>query len=189
MRLPTDILIEEHNLIERMLPVLKQAAARLEKGEPVSGKIFLECVDFIRNFADRCHHQKEENILFNYLEKRGIPRKDGPVACMLSEHEEGRHYVRALEEAALRWQNGNESARNKIIHYVQSYTDLLSQHIYKENHILFPMGNTVLSQADQQLMYREFERVEKEDLGEGVHQKYKILVEALEDYFGHPVNA
>ncbi|GAB4370887.1 MAG: hemerythrin domain-containing protein [Calditrichia bacterium] len=180
MKYASDILEEEHRLIERMLEVLVKAIQKLEEGEAIPAELFLKAVDFIRHFADQCHHAKEENVLFKLMEERGIPREGGPVGVMLTEHVFGRNYNKGLEEAAHRYQKGEVEAKSDIIKYAQNYVELLSQHIHKEDNILYPMGNRVFSEEDQNFLLEEFERVEKEEIGAGVHEKYKRMVEELE---------
>jgi hemerythrin-like domain-containing protein len=176
----TRILVEEHDVIERMLGVLKTAAERLERGEKVPPEIFLTAVDFIRNFADHCHHTKEEDILFKLMEKRGFAMHNGPISVMLMEHDQGRLFTRNLESAAKRLNLGNKSAKREIIFNALGYVNLLTSHIYKENNILYPIANNMFTREDQEYLEKEFERVEKELTGEGVHEKYHHLVHELE---------
>ncbi len=180
---PTDLLVAEHDVIERMLKVLNEAADRLEKGEAVEAELFVKAADFIQNFADRCHHAKEEDILFKLMQKRGIPAEGGPIAVMLSEHDQGRALRQGLARAAEALKKGDTSAATAAIENARNFAALLSQHIAKENNILYPMANQVFSQEDQQHLHQEFERVEKE-MGAGVHEKYHHLVEELEKQMG-----
>ena|SRR5215475_12669904 len=92
----TEVLKHEHRVIERVLAVVEALAER--PGMP-SKEAWEKAIDLIRNFADKCHHLKEEQILFPALEEHGIPRDGGPVGMMLLEHEEGRALVRAMAEA------------------------------------------------------------------------------------------
>ena len=82
--------MNEHRVIERVIAVLRQATDALEAGKPVPPQVFNNAIDFIRNFADTCHHAKEEGVLFASMEARGFPRQGGPIQVMLLEHEEGR---------------------------------------------------------------------------------------------------
>ena len=102
----TEVLKEEHKVIERMLKILSVACEKLEKNQEVSPEIFKKAIDFIRNFADSCHHGKEETALFTIIEQRGIPRQ-GPTGVMRIEHEQGRRFVKALAEAVERYENGD----------------------------------------------------------------------------------
>jgi len=98
----TEILMEEHRVIEGVLTSLETAAKRLSTGQAVAAGIFLKAADFIKGFADGCHHRKEEGVLFPALVANGMPKDSGPVAVMLAEHEEGRRLTRAMREGAER---------------------------------------------------------------------------------------
>ncbi len=184
MSFASDRLVQEHDLIERMIAVLNRAVEKLESGEAVPPELFFQVVDFIRNFADHTHHAKEEDVLFRLMEERGIPRDGGPVGVMLIEHDHGREFTRGLEEAARRLQNGDQNAIPDIISNARGYAQLLTEHIYKENNILYPMGNRVFTPEDQQWLEKEFERVDKEKIGEETIRKYHTMVEELEKQIG-----
>lgn len=177
---PTGILKEEHRVIERVLAVLEEAATRLERGEQLPKGLFPKAVEFVRGFADRCHHGKEEGSLFPILERQGIPREGGPIGVMLFEHEEGRRWVTVMDEAGARYSRGEEAAREDLIEGARGYSQLLRAHIGKEDNVLFPMADQVLSETDQADLLERFEAVEQEDMGEGVHERYHQLVEDLE---------
>ncbi|NOY57840.1 MAG: hemerythrin, partial [Calditrichaeota bacterium] len=87
-------------------------------------------------------------------------------------------------DAAERLKDGDASAAEAVIENARNYSALLSQHIQKENNILYPMANQILSEEDQQNLQREFERVENDVVGKGVHEKYHRLVEELEKQMG-----
>jgi hemerythrin-like domain-containing protein len=176
----TDILMEEHTIIKRVLTALETAAQRLERGQVVRSGFFIDTAEFIKGFADGCHHMKEEGVLFKAMVASGMPAQGGPISMMLAEHEQGRAYTRAMREAAQKLHSGDESARDQVIRSARGYVALLRQHIYKEDNILFPMANQVISQAEQGNVAEDFERVEHEEIGEGVHEKYLALAEALE---------
>jgi hemerythrin-like domain-containing protein len=176
----TDTLMEEHRVIERVLTSLEQAARRLERGEQVRPGFFIDAADFIKGFADGCHHKKEEGVLFVAMVDAGLPRQVGPIAVMLSEHEQGRVYTHGMREAALRLQAGDASARGEVVQNALGYVALLRQHIEKENGVLFPMANEMIPVARQDAVYEGFEHVEHEETGEGVHEKYLALAESLE---------
>ena len=85
--------------------VLSVSAFRVEKGQDIPKDFFPRAVDFIRNFADRTHHGKEEDNLFPALEQHGMPRQGGPVGVMLDEHDQGRGLVSTLKaRAELGWE-------------------------------------------------------------------------------------
>ena len=180
----TNELRTEHRAIERMLAVLETAAQRLERGERVRPEVFRQAVDFVRNFADRCHHAKEEQNLFPRMEARGVPRQGGPIGIMLFEHDEGRAYVGAIAAAIDAYERDNQTAGRVIAENARGYVDLLRQHIMKEENALFPMADRVLSAADQDELDRRFEQIETEVMGPGVHERYHRLLDELEQEMG-----
>ncbi|MDP3880421.1 MAG: hemerythrin domain-containing protein [Dehalococcoidales bacterium] len=180
----TEELKKEHRVIERVLTIIGEADVRESEGKDLPAEFFPKIIDFIRNFADRCHHGKEEDNLFPAMEQRGIPRQDGPVAIMLMEHDEGRGYVRGLDEAAQRLAAGDKGAMREAMDNALDYAGLLRQHIEKEDNILYRMADQALTAADQQQLLERFEEVERERLGEGKHEEYLTLVADLERELG-----
>ena len=181
---PTEILMTEHRAIERILAVLETAAHRLDEGQRPRADLFREAVDFVRNFADRCHHGKEEENLFPRMEERGLPREGGPLTVMLAEHDQGRAHVRAIADAIDAYESGDESAARTIAENARGYLQLLRGHIMKEDNILFPMSDRVLTPDDQQELEQRFEQVETEVMGPGAHERYHRLLDRLEHELG-----
>lgn len=175
----TEALKQDHRVIEQVLAVLERLARS-------RGKVPLEkwakAVDFIRNFADQCHHLKEEKILFPALEEHGIPLGGGPLGVMLLEHEEGRGYVRAMAGALAQAKEGRAGAEETLRENARAYLRLLRQHILKEDEILFPMADEVLTQEEQKKLVCEFEEHEAKEIGSGVHERYLKLADEMGRY-------
>ena len=140
----TQALVDEHRLILRMLAVLERNAALTAAGRYRNYQFYLDAVDFIRNYADRFHHAKEEDVLFTALVANGMPRENSPVAAMLLEHENGREFVRAMEAAAWRGLTGEPGQDEAIAANARGYLELLREHIAKEDDILYPLAERVL---------------------------------------------
>ena len=177
---PIAILMEEHRVIERAVALLHKVAEKIDEEVKVDAQVLSDLVDFIRNFADRCHHGKEEKILFKTFSEKGIPVEGGPIGVMLLEHEEGRRAVKAMSDAASRVKEGDWAGAKVFSANAKNYAQLLTQHIFKEDNILYPMGGRLLSEAEREDLVKRFEVVEKQDMGEGVHEKYIHLIEELE---------
>ncbi len=176
----TELLMEEHRVIERVLNALETAAQRLEQGQAIRAGFFAEVADFSQGFADGCHHKKEEQVLFKAMTNHGLPERAGPIGVMLAEHEQGRAYSRALREAARQLAAGDDTARGTVLRHARDYIMLLRQHIAKEDNVLFPMAANLIPPAEQTSLAEDFERIEHEETGEGIHEKYLALIEALE---------
>lgn len=187
---PTEILMNEHRVIEQVLQCLNKMADLVMREKILDQGSANQAIDFFRNFADRCHHGKEETHLFTWMEEKGFARDGGPTGVMLHEHEEGRNHVRAMEQAIEAASNGDESAQRMFIHHARSFVELLSQHIQKEDHCLFPMAVNAMSDDEEKEMERKFETTEHEDIGEGVHENYLAIANTLAEKYGvEKVNA
>ncbi|PPD59101.1 hemerythrin domain-containing protein [Dehalogenimonas etheniformans] len=168
---PTDQLREEHGAILELLSVMDNISQRLNTNEAVDQEDLESIVDFIRIFADKCHHGKEEGLLFPAMEAAGMEGEYGPIAVMLSDHEQGRKYVGELAHGVETYSSDNNNAPMTIIGAISSYTNLLRQHIYKENNILFPMADRLLSPEKQQVLMDGFEELEERVIGLGKHEE------------------
>ena len=91
---PTEILSGEHRVIEQVLTCLERIAEQCAAEGRLDRTSAEQALEFFRNFADRCHHGKEEVHLFPALEAKGFPRDGGPTGVMLHEHDQGRAHVR-----------------------------------------------------------------------------------------------
>src|SRR5512139_3507460 len=153
---PTQVLMAEHELILEALDALEKEVAAVRAGAAPDRAYFEKVVAFLREFADKCHHGKEENLLFKRMTERGFPVQSGPIAVMLSEHDAGRAYIRGIADGAAKL-GTDPAATNQIAENARGYIDLLRAHIGKENNVLFPMANRALAPEDQEYLTKEFE--------------------------------
>jgi len=179
MEKATDILKHEHQIILMVLDAARKEAQHLQQSGLIEEKTIQEYLDFFRNFADRCHHVKEEDLFFVKMEQRGIPNQGGPVAVMLAEHDQGRKHLKAISEALPEAVEGKVQAVDAISNHLLGYVELLKSHIYKEDHILYPMADRIFNAQDQDQLIKDFDRVEAEEMGSGVHEKYHQLAHEL----------
>jgi len=184
---PTEILMNEHRVIEQVLNSLQ---AIVEEGM-ANGRLEEEsarmAVDFFRNFADRCHHGKEEVHLFPWMESKGFDRNNGPTGVMMREHEIGRAHVRGMEEAIAAAAQGDGEALKRFASHANGYIEMLREHIQKEDHCLFNMANQVMSEEDERRMLSLFEHVEEDEMKAGTHEKYLRVAQTLAEKYGVPL--
>jgi len=180
---PTELLKQEHRSIEEMLKVMEAVCKKLESGEQVSTDDLDNIVEFIKVFADKSHHGKEEDLLFTAMIDAGIPKEGGPIAVMLTEHDMGRNFVKGLSQAIEDYGKGNTESSAQIIENARNYASLLSNHIFKEDNILYPMADTHLSDEKQNELLKEFDVVQNEKIGADKHTELlNILNELKEKY-------
>ena len=176
---PIETLMNEHRLIERAIDALTAFADEVRRKGSDEKEELGRFVTFIREFADGCHHGKEENILFATMVEAGFPSDGGPIAVMLMEHTEGRGYVQALAELQL--QDGPWSAedRQRLADAAYGYGDLLRQHIHKEDAILYPMAEQRLPPELMNRVAQDCERFEEHQSRAGEHERLHALAEQL----------
>jgi hemerythrin-like domain-containing protein len=153
---PVGSLKAEHQVILRVIRVLTTLMDRFADSGAFPEAPLGRCVEFLRLFADACHHGKEEDLLFPVLEARGIPRSGGPIEVMLYEHQLGRQLTRQMGEALARVVSGDASSKSDFVQAAREYIDLLTRHIFKEDNILFNLGDRVMTADDQRELARSF---------------------------------
>ncbi len=173
----TAVMVDEHRLILRMVALVEAKAAAVERGMFDDWSFFIDAVDFIRHYADRFHHAKEEDVLFVELIANGMPEKRSPIEAMLTEHDQGRAFVLALEAGASAALGGVPGLEDAIVEAARGWAGLLRDHIHKEDTILFPLAERVLPAAVRPRMRQAFD----EAAGDGaLEARYRALVERWE---------
>ena len=179
---PTEELKAEHEGVKLMLKILDKVCA---KPDEINQEHFIKMLEFLKVFVDKCHHGKEEDLLLPAMIEAGVPEEKGVIKFTLLEHVEGRGYVKGMSEAFDKLKNGDHQVSNKIVENAKNYIALLIKHIDKENNILFPLADKVLSQAKQAELEEEFEKLEVEKIGVGKHEEFHGLLHHLkETYLG-----
>jgi len=173
-----EILVEEH---ESILKMIKVTEIILNTDEPAHINInhIERILDFIKNFADKYHHLKEEDVLFLEMEKHGMSRSSGPIAVMLAEHDQGRNYIKLAVEGIEKFKLGDTSAFGQIKGNLLNYCVLLTNHIVKENNILYPMAERILPANIKLAMSENFKENNSATIDNEYFEKYLKLVEEL----------
>jgi len=171
---PTKILSDEHAHILKVANALAKECDALEDGKGLDKDFFEKAVDFIRNYADKFHHAKEEDILFIELNKDDVGMHCNPIPQMLHEHDIGRNFVKGLVEGV------EKDYKAKVIENARGYAQLLQEHIYKEDNILYPMADEALNEDMQKSILERFKKAEKKRFSEGTEEKYIKLASDFE---------
>jgi hemerythrin-like domain-containing protein len=169
-----EAMMQEHELIVEVLAALRAMAEKLATGGLVARQDLADFGRFFRDFADKCHHGKEEDRLFVKMGEAGFPRDRGPVAVMLAEHDAGRREVRGLLEIGAGIGPLSEAERTRAIEHVNQFVPLLYAHIQKENNILYPLAQDTIAPEEFKLLDRSCEAFDQEIRGQ-------LDVDALKD--------
>lgn len=176
----TEELEHEHRVIERMLAVIELTVSK----PGIHPDFFRKVLPFLREFLDKCHHAKEEDVLFPFMKEKKVKDSDSPIERMLVEHQLGRNYVQEIADANAHLAAGDSSVTPNIKNAAKSYIELLRLHIGKEDRVLYPMANRVFSGADNKHLLERFEKIEIERIGEGKHEAFLGLIVDLEKQTG-----
>jgi hemerythrin-like domain-containing protein len=168
---PVRRLVDEHGWIVRLLALIPDVVSEIRASGEIDIDLLLATVDFIRGYADRFHHMKEEDILFDYTD-----REAEIVQVILEDHDRARGYVRAIVRAT---EDGDRSA---LCANLASYRDLLTEHITKEDEILYPYIDRGLTVSQVGEIFRRFEEVES-GLADDIPQRYEQFIISLTGRF------
>lgn len=173
MTKPIETLMNEHKNIMKVITALSKECDALQSGKEVDREFIGKVIYFVRNYADKFHHAKEEDILFKELRKNPGKMHCDPTEQMEFEHDLGRNFVKLMEEGL------NESDKEKLMRNAKEYVQLLTEHIFKEDNILFPMADNAMDEKTQKLMAGKFKEVEKKKSDE--KKKCLSFVKELEN--------
>lgn len=176
MKHPIQILMDEHQVILSVLSVFERNLAPSRELNP---ETIASCLDFFRDYADACHHGKEEDQLFPLMEARGVPREGGPIGCMLKEHDFGRACLAAVRNHLPQASSGDEAALRAVRDAGMAYANMLRQHIDKEDQILFQMAMRALSPEDFATLSEGFNDPSNPKIAQSVSQHYEALASSL----------
>jgi hemerythrin-like domain-containing protein len=160
-----------------LLAVEREAGAIRASGK-INTPWLTNLIEFFKGFVDKCHHAKEEKEFIPRMLRRSQD-DTGLIASILLEHMEGRRIVREISAALPAASKGDSKAITLIADELSAYVTMLRGHIQKENRFLFARANEILTDDDQLEMEKGFERIEREEIGEGKHERYHKLAEDL----------
>ncbi len=169
-------LMIEHRLIEQMIALIRGALSQIQTTGKIDPHFVDAAVDFIRIYADRTHHGKEEDILFHYLEGKPLSEGDRRVMNeLIQEHRFGRQTTRALVEANTRYRRGETTALTAIAEQLGALVDFYPKHIAKEDRVFFPASRTYFTADEDRAILAEFGEFDRRM----IHEKYRSVVEGL----------
>jgi hemerythrin-like domain-containing protein len=166
-------LMIEHRLIEQMLEVIRGTLIDIGKTKSIDPYFVDTAVDFIRVYADRTHHGKEEYIMFRDLRKKQLSKEDMQMMNeLIEEHAFSRKTTKALVEANTRYRRGDKAAPREVTNCLKTLVDFYPKHIKKEDEIFFPASRIYFSKEEDQAMLADFWEFDRKM----IHEKYRAVV-------------
>ena len=175
--MPAGPLMIEHRLIERMVTVLDRQRATIEGGSPPDNDLLDQAADFMRTYADRCHHGKEEELLFAKL--RTKPMSPEMVAAMdrlIADHARSRELVGRMGDLNARSRGGDKAAGTELVAVLGEIAKLYPDHISREDKQFFPAAMRYLSKEESDALLLQFNDFDRKL----IHEKYRAVVEGAE---------
>ena len=169
-------LMVEHRLIERMISLVQRTLELARQIQSIDPYFVDAAADFVRMYADRTHHGKEEGILFRDLAKKDLSSEDQRVMDeLIQEHIFARQTTKALVEANARYRKGEATALAEVTLRLETLVAFYPQHIRKEDQVFFPAARAYSSEQEEQAMLAEFWEFDRKM----IHEKYRAVVEGL----------
>lgn len=175
---PVDMLYEEHRHILKVIDGLKRILKALNNGWIPDLPLLQDIVSFMREFADQCHHAKEEDLLFPALIQHGVPEGGCPIGGLLGEHVRGRSLVSRLAGAIETFDTDPDNAVAAMKESIDGILKLYPNHIWKEDEMVFPMVARLFNEDELVALKDGFVQVKK-DKGQD-HQRFIALADTLE---------
>lgn len=164
--LPIQMLVDEHKLIKKLLALIPTIRKQLTL--PKDKILVEEMIDFIKSYADKFHHAKEEEILFEYFDK-----EIDILKVMYTDHDTGRGFVKEVLIGV------RENNQDKVCENLSNYHELLTEHIKKEDEILYPWMESNLTIMQIGDMYSDFQEINESFNS----KKYEDLINKLEEKY------
>lgn len=174
---PIGVLMREHRLIERLVVLVKENVTLWGNTDEVDHGFIDATIDFLRSYADRCHHGKEEDILFRDLAKKQLSIEHKRIMDeLIQEHINARKTVGNLEKAKERLITGDTDIFREVLRYMGELAELYPRHIEKEDKRFFHPSMGYFTKQELDGMLREFNEFDMKM----IHEKYQQIVETLE---------
>jgi len=183
---PTNILVNEHRIIEQVLNCLERMVDRCASEGKVEEAPAKDAIGFFREFAGCAHLAKEETHLFPLVAGTKCPHGCRPSELMAREEQHGHTHLQMMEEAIEGAAAGDKDAVRRFVRHGQDYIGLLMKYIENEEDWLFPQADRALDEAKQRVLGERLQRDQSEDQCGGSHEEYVAIANRLADRFGVP---
>ncbi|MHA2370056.1 MAG: hemerythrin domain-containing protein [Candidatus Hodarchaeales archaeon] len=188
-------LMKEHDNIAIMLEILEKATESFKTDTEGTVEHLEQIIDFFDAFGDKCHHSKEEDLLYAALKKSGMITENHPdgvvvintIASMIKDHQRARIYIDDMREALAKYHEENSASIDHFVKKANNFIAFQRQHINTEDQVLYPLANSHLSGKELQELSKNFERVVGEKREIEKQKNAHKLVEHLQTVYLEPI--
>ena len=174
--LPAGPLMIEHRLIEQAVSLIEKESEIIRSGGKLDLPLLTSMIDFMRIYADRCHHGKEEEILFSYLEGKDMDEEHREMmSVLIDDHRRSRALTAELTELLESFRRGEQGAVDDVVRILDALSQIYPDHIRREDKMLFPVAMKYLSKEESDDMLARFEEFDSTL----IHERYKAEVERM----------
>lgn len=179
----TQVLINEHSGLMVILKVLEKINLQINQNSQFNIDHVDEIIEFFQVFVDKCHHSKEEIYLFPSIETLGSDSDRELIKEALDDHKDARVFVSGMKKSIDSYREGNKEEIEEFSKKATSYISLLTQHIQKENTVIFMRADELISGDEQNEMVLEFEEIEKDIIGVGRHEEFHMMIDEFKKIY------
>jgi len=178
----TENLISEHKDIIELLGIMSKISNKIQLNEVFYTSDIEDIIDFLKHFIEKSHHKKEE-IFYPLLSTTEMPNDRAELSVMLYEHTLARNYLKDINSCIINCKIGNAFSQELLAESMMKYVVLIKNHINKEEKIIFPMANKVLTENEQTEINRQFEKIEEKIINHDLHEHYRRLLNKLKSKY------
>jgi hemerythrin-like domain-containing protein len=180
----TQVLEQEHRVIQKMAASLALIGEDLKAEKRIPSDTLCEITRFLQVFVNQCHQQKEEAYLFAILLKKGVPAGGCPLAVLHNEHAKEQALIKQFADAVEMYIESKGEAHASLESSIRALVELLPGHIWKEDYLLLPMADKILSSEDQKSLCKQFDKLQSE-IGPELHFRFEKFADELDAVAHH----
>ncbi len=151
----TLVLRKEHQLIESATIAIAHIIKELERGAVLERRRVWELAQSFAAYVGRWHHTKEDFLLAMIRAQRGCSA-EYPVRSFYEEHHRVEELIARLRKTADEYLETGDNSSQALIGTLCDVVDFYPGHMWKADHILFPLADELLSQTDHAVLVRHF---------------------------------
>lgn len=176
---PTENLTKEHKKINELLDIMSKIALKIKSNDVFYPNDVEEIVDYLIIIIDNNHHGKEDGVFYPELISSGIPKETAPLSIINYEHTTAKRYLKDISSCVVNCKIGNDFSGELLADSLTNYVTVTKNHIQREEEIVFPIANEVLSVEKQNEILQRFDEIEQRNISNSFNDHFNKLLNKL----------